>query len=140
MNATEAVDAMGKIFRDKWIALSYPESRVKWTNVPGEKPTGELPWARVIVQHVTGNQASLRGGIGTRRFRATGFITCQIFTPIGDGSVASYDVGQSIQDAFRVAQHSNLWFKNIRFREVDSGDAVFVQTNVIADFSYDDVM
>ena len=139
MNSSDAIDVIGDIFRDAWIAYGLDAARIKWPNVPNEKPAGELSWARVIFQHVTGNQTSLRSADMSRRFSATGFVTCQIFTPIGDGSVASYSVGQHILDAFRIAQHSTIWFRNGRLIERPSGDEVFMQTNVIVDFSYDDV-
>ncbi len=139
MNASEAKDFICKTFEDAWVGVGLDPTVVKYDDVPGQKPAGDVPWARVNVQHADGNQSSLAGGNGTRRFRNVGTVIVQVFTPIGDGSVAEYDVGQAVLNAYRTARHTNLWFKGQRLREVPS-DGMFAQTNVLAEFTYDDVI
>lgn len=139
MNATQAMDVICKVLEDKWTLLGYDLANIKYNDVPGEKPAGDVPWARVTVQHATGNQASLAGDDTTRRFKSTGTVTIQVFTPIGDGSLAEYSVGQEVLNAYRKAQNVNLWFRNQRLREVPS-DTMFAQINVLSEFTYDDVI
>jgi len=139
MTFQEAIDFMDNLFKTTWTGLGFDINNVKWDDVPGQKPTGEVTWARVIVRHASGNQSTLSSGTGIRRFRRTGLFMAQIFTPIGDGSVAEYSVSQSVVNAYQSAQNDNLWFRNVQMREVGSADGAFAQTNVLADFIYDDV-
>lgn len=139
MTADQAIDAIYAIFRTAWINSGQDGSLIKYTDVAGEKPAGELTWARVTVAHATGNQSTLAGGNGTRRFRNVGTVTIQIFTPIGDGSVAEYGTAQAILSAYRRAQDVEVWFRNVRLREMPS-DGAFAQTNVLSEFTYDDVI
>lgn len=138
MTAEEAMTYIESILMTSWAFLNFNLSSVKFGDVPGEKASSDLPWARVTIQHVNGNQKSLANFEGSRRFTNSGILTIQVFTPIGDGLVSEYRVGQFIRNAYRKAQHSNLWFRNVRLSEQPS-DGAFAQINVLADFSYDDV-
>ncbi len=138
MTPTEAVDYMNGVLLAAWVADSRSATYLYWTDVPKKKPTGEVVWARATVQHVNGRRASLANTTRLRRFRNEGIYTVQIFTPIGDGSVADYSVAQMVKRALEVAQNGNLWFSKIKLIEVPVTEA-FAQINVLANFSYDDV-
>jgi hypothetical protein len=139
MTPEQAIDVITKVFEDAWVGVGLDLENVKYSDVPGQKPAGEVPWARVTVMHATGNQKSLSNAIGKRRFRATGTVIAQIFTPIGDGSVAEYGIAQAVLTAYRIAQDPDVWFRNTRLNERPS-EGSFAQTNVLSEFVYDDVI
>lgn len=133
MTAQEARDLMFQVFQAVWNPL-YP---VAWDDVSSEVPATDTPWARVTLKHATGRQASLSGVTGTQRFRQTGTIHIQIFSPVGQGKSEAYQLAQTVVNAYRDAR-LDVWFRNARLNEVGASGA-FEQVNVLTDFSYDDV-
>lgn len=134
MNFREARDYINKVFKDVW-PLAYP---VRWTDVPGDTPTGNTVWARVIIRHADGRQSSLADDTGQKRWLREGTVFIQVFAPVGDGSAAGYDAAQLVVNAYQAAKHCNVWFRNVRMNEVGNSGS-FEQINVLATFSYDDV-
>lgn len=136
MNAIDANDYMLGIFKAVWDA--YPGAPgVEYPDMPGSPPTVDKLWARVTVKHATGAQTSL-GGVGSRRFTATGFVWVQVFAPAGDGSTGARTAAQAIVNAYRDARNSNVWFRNVMLVEM-GGDGAFSRVDVKANFQYDDV-
>jgi len=133
MNAIEARDIIFGFFKDVW----DPREAV-YGDIPGKIPPSESTWARVSIKHVIGGQSSLSGESGTRRFTNQGTVFFQIFAPVGDGSTACYTAAQEVLDAFREAQHPDVWFRDAKLVEVGA-DGAFNQINVSVTFSYDDV-
>jgi hypothetical protein len=123
--------------KDAWDTTGY---KMIWDDNPGTIPTTMVPWARSTLIHVTGFQATLTDGSGRKRFRRTGFLTVQIFTPTGEGLSSADILAKLISDAFE-GQSSPLgvWFRDVKTNEVGSDDGNWYQTNVVIDFEYDEV-
>lgn len=135
MTPEQAVDAILDIFKAAWDPTGFP---AYYTDKGGEKPTSETVWSRATIRHATGNQSSLAGEVGTRRFTDTGALIVQVFAPVGDGSTECYRAATLVRDAYRDAKHPNVWFREQRIQEV-GGDGAFFQINVLVTFSYDNV-
>lgn len=135
MNAIQAKDLMLGVFKTVWDA--YPGSPVaEYTDIPGGPPTVDKLWARATVKHATGAQTSL-GGLGGRRFTASGIVWVQVFAPAGDGSTGALTAAQAIVDAYRTAR-LDVWFRNVGLVEM-GGDGAFSRVDVKGEFYYDDV-
>lgn len=105
-----------------------------------QEPPKQGAWARVTVQHNTGRQVTLSGETGARRFRRTGIVTVQIFTPLGDGLTLGDELTMIAGRAFEgITTASGVIFRNVRNHEVGKDKQGWFQTNVLADFEYDEV-
>ncbi len=143
MTATfeEAVDDILTMFKDAWDTTGFG---VIYENVVAAEgstvpPTSTDPWARVMVRHVTGNQSSLSGGLGTQRYTRTGVLIVQIFVPVGEGLSQALQLGKIVADAYEgKASPLQVWFRNVRVNEVGP-DGDWYQVNTIANFTYDEV-
>jgi hypothetical protein len=135
MTPEEAVDGILGIFKRAWDTTGHPAF---YDDKTGEIPTSDVPWARATIQHATGQQSSLAGSSGTKRFTETGTLFVQVFTPVGDGSTACYRLATLVRDAYRDARDGELWFRNVQLNEIGISGA-FRQINVTATFSYDEV-
>ncbi len=127
-------------FKAAWDTTGYP---VAYENVKGASatpPAGSSdPWARVTLRHTFGEQASLSGSGGTRRWRRDGLLTVQIFIPIGEGLSEGYSLAKTVVDAFEgIATTSAVWFRNVRVNEIGN-DGEWYQVNVLVDFTYDEI-
>lgn len=97
------------------------------------------PWARVTTRHATGQQTSLSDETAKKRYRFTGVLAIQIFTPSGDGGKLSDEIADVVMTFFQGKSTSNqVWFRNVRLNEVGASGPWF-QANIIADFQYDQV-
>lgn len=135
MTPEAAIDTILSIFKAAWDPTGFP---AYYTDKAGEKPTSETVWARAIVRHATGAQASLSGEAGTRRYTDEGTVFVQVFAPVGDGSTACYAAARIVQNAYRDARNADVWFRDVTLNELGA-DGAFEQINVQATFSYDDV-
>jgi hypothetical protein len=133
MTPEEAEDIILGIFKTAW----DPNPAV-YDDVPGNKPAGDVIWARATVKHATGRQSSLGNAGGKRRYTFEGTVTVQVFSPVGDGSTAGLDAAKVVLNAYEDARNPDVWFRDARLNEVGSSGA-FDQINVLATFSYDDV-
>jgi hypothetical protein len=98
-----------------------------------------LPWARAVVKHLNGGQASLANFNGTSRYRRAGIFTVQVFTPYGGGLSLSDTLVSVIVNAFEGKASTNgVWFRQVRINEVGQ-DGLWYQTNVLINFEYDEV-
>jgi len=136
----QAIDEICTVFKTAWDTTGHG-ARVKYQNV-GETstpPSGQDPWARVVIRHSTSGQVSLAGAVGTRRFSRTGLITVQIMEVVGQGLSAATDLPKIVQDAFEgVSTPGGVWFRDVAINEVGP-DGDFFQTNVVAYFEYDEI-
>ena len=62
------------------------------------KPPSNDPWARVILRHFAGGQASLGGA--RSRYERIGLLTIQIFVPIGKGLSEGYELARIVAGAY----------------------------------------
>lgn len=122
-----------------WLAdASSQNLPLLWEDKP-EAPPDSGAWARVTLRHATGRQATLRGATGERRFRRTGTLTVQIFTPHGEGLTLNDTLSKIITDALEgVTTASGVIFRDVRPNEIGP-DGKWYQTNVLAGFEYDEV-
>lgn len=134
MTFSEARDAIMQVFYSVWSTTGYP---VFWTDLPGDKPTTQIPWARVTLKHNLGGQASLSGETGCRMFNRSGTLFIQVFVPVGGANAKGYNLAQKVANAFEDAK-IDVWFRNTRMRE-EGVSGAFEQTNVLTDFQYDEV-
>lgn len=137
MTAQEAVDAMLGIFSAAWVAAGYDVANVRWDDVNGALPTGDVVWARTKITHTGGDQVTMGATRANRKYENIGFITVQVFAPVGEGDVRVRAAAQDVVNGFREANNVSVWFRNIRMKEVGNSGA-FQQFNVLADFTYDD--
>lgn len=130
----EAKDLMFEVYNTVAIANNL---ETIWPDLPGDPPGTEIPWARIMLRHQDGNQASLGGDVGQRCWEMVGLLTVQLFTPFGGGAVNAYSIGQQLLAAYR-GSNSAIWYTNPRVREIGR-DGSFAQANFIVDFNYSQI-
>lgn len=132
MTYEEARDAIYKVFLDAW-----GDKPVIWSDMSARVPDESTPWARVILRHAVGRQASLASDKGTKRFNRAGILLIQIFTPIGRGQTQGYQLATMVANAYEDVK-LDVWFRNTRINEKgSSGNSN--QMDVLTDFLYDEV-
>lgn len=142
LSQTDARDEM--LARVKVVTDAIPAlaPNVIYDDSDKQPPDGEDPpptWARVVVRHGPSSQTALSDDSGRRRYTRTGTITVQLFTPFNDGLKSADDIASQLQGAFLgVSTPHGVWFRDVRTNEVGQ-DGPWFQTNVLADFQYDEV-
>lgn len=147
MNTTEARDEIFGMFR------------LNWGNLAGAVVGGDPPpiiwqgqeqlapqivngaYARAVVLHQSGMQASLAGDTGIKMWRRSGVVIVQCFGPLssGKGLTIAEGLATIVKNSFEgLASPGGIWFRNVRINEVGPNDAWY-QVNTIADFTYDEV-
>lgn len=127
----------------------FPGLVVKYQGVDSlDPPDGDVDWVRVSVEHEDGNQASLAGDTGVKRWGRNGFIFAQCFArqaPVdaAPGDLIGVDKAMqyacAVRDAFQGrASDSGVWFRNCNAREVGQ-DKSWFQANTSITFDYDEV-
>jgi len=140
-NRRDAITEILGLFRTAWLGAGQSDARVKYDNVgkASVPPSGNVPWARVVLRHTTAKQASLSGPSGTRRFERNGILVIQIFVPSGKGLAEAVDIPKIVQDAYEgKTTAGGAWFKDVTINEVGP-DGAFYQTNIIVLFEYDEI-
>lgn len=142
MTATfeQAREDMFTLVRDAALT-KVTDAQIEWPDKGFEKPKPPAPWLRVALKHnpSVGGQASLAGDSGKRRYRRLGTLYVQVFTPVGEGLSANYQLCKIIADALEgVSTPRGVWFRNTRITEIGPTDD-WQQINVMADFEYDEV-
>jgi len=135
---TQARDEILAKFHEVW-DVSASDVPVLYSDRAQDIPdTGS--WARITVRHLTGEQATLSNGIGQRRFRHEGTVFVQIFTPFDDGMVRSDELVEIAKTAFEgeVTTPGRVIFRRVRINEIGQ-DGQWFQSNVLADFEYDQI-
>lgn len=101
-------------------------------------PPSNAPWVRLVVRHLVRQQNSM-GGVGSRRWRSNGLVFVQVFVPLNTGIRSSDSLAQTVRTTLEGIQLSGpVWFNDALVREVGESDGWF-QTNVEAEFVYDEV-
>lgn len=130
----QAVDEILGLFKTAWDTTGYD---AYYEDVRDTKTTSKEPWCSVVVRHASGNQATL-GGTGSRLFRRTGTVIIAIHTPSGNGLSASLALAKVAADAYEGVSSNGVWFRNVRVNEEGKVRTGWFQTNVLADFEYDE--
>lgn len=139
--SAEARDDLYKLVTDAWGVtgpINYEDQPTNESTNPFP-PKTIVPWLRLQMHHTTGFQATLANGTGVRRFRRTGVYMIQVFSPLGSSLLDPQNHSKIVNDALEgVATPHDVLIRNVRITEVGS-DGHWFQTNVIADFEYDEV-
>lgn len=149
MTATEpqAIDEMMGILNTAWLAdantLALP---LLWEDVHSKPPSGSdangqaLPWGKGFIRHAAGGTVSLTGETGKRRYRRTGTIVVQIFSPAEEGRARNRLIAPVARDAYEAAQTTVLGieYRNAHIEDLGE-DGTWYQSNVLVDFEYDEV-
>jgi hypothetical protein len=138
MTATfeQARDSMLALISLAWGPTMLP---MVWDDLPSTLPSGNKAWARTVVRHEAGRQSTLGNHEGVRRYRRQGSIFVQIFTPAGEGLSRLDGLAKIVHDALEGKTTSRgVEFSNTRLNEVGR-DGNWHQTNVVADFRYDEI-
>jgi len=137
---TDARNAIQTLFKTAWDAQTPPVPVVLYADVRKEVPATSDPWTRITVVHNTSTQVTL-GQIGNRRFRRFGLVSVEVYTPFGTGLTDNDRFVKVAIDAFEgntTGGEDTVEFRNVRSNEIGS-DGSWFQTNVIAEFEYDEV-
>lgn len=114
---------------------------IRW---PGQEsldpPAATATWAKIFMTHNIGQQGSLAGDTGMRRWNRQGIITIQCFVPTTKaGATVSFGLACDLRDAFQsYSAATSLWFRNANAKEVGP-DASWYQANMTVNFEYDEV-
>lgn len=138
---TAARDAILTLFKAA-IDLNAPGVIVVYDDTKTEIPTSATSeWMRVQVEHLERIQPTVGNAVGLRRFRSSGLITVQIFTPYGGGLTRAdllADIVFDIFDGVSTGSGDGITFRNVTMREVGQSGNWF-QSNILVDFEYDTV-
>lgn len=145
LTITEARDEILALLKAAWdagspsqgLTLMYPDVKI---SKPEAASNGEAPaWARAQVQHASGSQATLANHEGQSRFRRSGIVTVQIFTPFGTGLVLADQLATIVKNAFEGVQTpSGVIFRDVTPNEIGE-DGPWFNVNVLAQFEYDEI-
>jgi hypothetical protein len=137
----QAVDAMLTLFEAAWDTTGHEAIYVDVPLTTAQEAvikTGNAPWARVTVKHNVRTQQTL-GSQGNRLFDNIGLIIVEVYTPKGDGLTTARSLSTIARDAFEgVSTPNGVWFRNTRVNEIGP-EGHWYHTNVIAEFSYDEI-
>lgn len=138
-NITAARDAIYGQLKAVLDASDYADVPVFYPDAVKPKYPDHDPHIRVFTDHTMERQKTL-GGPGQRRYRVHGIFTAQIFTPAGDGQKTSDLISGVVKGAFRGVSVGldAIEFRNVRVVDVGNAEA-FQQTNVQAEFEYDEI-
>ena len=137
---TQARDEILTAFRTAWELGSPSAGLPLLFDDVADKPPDSGAWARAVVRHATGGASSLSGETGLRIFTHRGTVTVQVFTPRENGLVLNDQLTRIAKNSFEGVTTSpgRVMFRNARVNEVGPSGQWF-QTNVFADFEYDEV-
>lgn len=98
---------------------------------------GTQPWAHAMVRHATKRQVSMQNRNGVRRYRTTGLLIVELFTPGGTGLRDLDPLAGPFVRALQGQRTTNGVVVE-RARLVESGrSGPWFASNVSADFNYD---
>jgi hypothetical protein len=136
----QAKDEIQTAFRTAWLAAdTSDEYPIRYWDV-AYVDTPDTPWCRLTVRHQDAEKVTLSNDVGARRFRRYGVATVQIFTFYGKGGSLSDDLATIAKNAFEGVTTSpgRVIFHNVRSQEIGQ-EGQWFQTNVLADFEYDEI-
>lgn len=130
---TQARDEINQLLNN---ALSASVLEVQFDDIAGASRT-DGSWARITIKHADGGQLGF--GAQTKRFNRKGTVFVQLFTKPSDGLRQSDLLTKIVTDAIEgKTTASGVWFTHVRVQDVGVSSGTW-QTNVLADFSYDEV-
>jgi len=138
-STTAARDAIYGCLKAAIAASAYSTLPIYYPDVVKDTPDGEDEFIRVFVDLTNEMQVTL-GETGNRRFRVYGLVMVQIFTRYGQGQVNADLISGVVKGAFRGVNTGSdaITFRNARVIDVGHSGP-YLQTNVFADFDYDEI-
>lgn len=138
-NNGEARDAIYARLKTVVDASAYSAIATYYPDSVGAAPDGVTSYLRANVIFTNERQASL-GETGNRRFRVYGIVTVQVFTKYGDGQTLADAISGVVKSAFRGVNTGSdaITFRNTQIVDVGR-DGSYLQTNVTAEFDYDEI-
>jgi hypothetical protein len=147
MSATieQARDDLYGVVQTFWDGEVTAPVDILYEDVAGARPVERssadlvLPYARVSIRHSFGHQSGLSGGGGSRKYTNVGMLIIELWYPQGKGFGEVDLFAQLLIDALRgVSTTNGVWTRNVRMIEI-AQSGIWFQTNVLADFEYDQV-
>lgn len=109
MDIAGAREAIYQHFATRWVVGPDPRTDVTYGTDPFDPPDG--PWVRVSVAHLSRRQVSM-GGVGNRRYEASGLAFVQYFEPPGSGDAT---LSQHMDRAIEIFESARITGTTIRF-------------------------
>lgn len=137
---TGARDTVLGQFKLAWdLAPEANDVPVYYWDQKQSRPADDLAtFVRINMTHAAGGQASLARDTGKIIYEREGIIQIQIFTPLGKGLTEADSLAKVAVDAFEGQNIEDIWFRNVRINEIGPDGDRF-QTNVLIDFTYDEI-
>lgn len=133
---TQARDEITLLIKTALAAANPALTDIQYDDLEGASRT-DGSWARITVKHQDGGQLGF--GAQKKRFNRRGTVFVQLFTKPGDGLRQSDVLSKLVTDAIEgKTTASGVWFNHVRVQDIGSYSGSW-QTNVLADFSYDEV-
>lgn len=138
-NQTAARDAIYGTLKAAIDASAYSTLPIYYPDRVKETPDGDDEHLRAFVDLTNEVQKSL-GEPGNRRFRVYGVVMVQVFTKYGSGQENADLISGVVKGAFRGVNTGAdaITFRNARVIDVGH-TGPYLQTNVIAEFDYDEI-
>jgi len=138
-NQTAARDAVYGKLKAAVDASAYSTVSIYYPDVTGAFPETDEAHLRAFMDYTDERQVTLGGSAG-RRYRIYGIMTVQIFTPYGNGQRIADAISGVVKGAFRGVNTGADAIEFRRVRVIDVGQSgAWLQTNVVAEFEYDEV-
>lgn len=139
MNYSAAILAIESYFANNWTGC---EKVVYGNDAPvttdPDNDVDQQPWIRFTINHADGRQKSL-GSPGGNRFEHIGIVTIQIFTPEGDYAIKNRELTNTALEMYQGLVDSGVCYEKVRADELGNDGFGWYQTNVTAEFRYDNI-
>lgn len=138
-NQTAARDAIYGCLQTAIAASAYASIPVYYPDRVKTTPDGDDEHIRAFVDLVDERQKSI-GETGNRRYRIYGVVMVQVFTKYGSGQENADLISGVVKAAFRGVNTGSdaITFRHVRVVDVGHSGP-YLQTNVIAEFDYDEI-
>lgn len=128
-------------FLAKWVTTGHPAI---YQDVPLDTAaqacidTGTEAWARITYKPNLRTQTSIAGPTKAK-YTAEGLVIIEIYTPTGDGGQQDRTLCALVETAYEgVSTANGVWYRNTRSESIGP-DGPWWHSNVIAQWSYDQV-
>lgn len=126
------------------IAAKWGVRPIIYPNVPLDAAaqacidTGMEAWARVTYLPNLRDVTSIAGPTNSKE-TAEGIVIVEVYTPSGDGGVLDRTLTALMETAFvKVSTPNGVWYRKVRTQSIGP-DGPWWHSNVIAEWSYDEV-
>jgi hypothetical protein len=124
-----------KIIYQHFLGAWNNQTPVDFANEKFVQPLLE-PWVRITIKSQPSMQVTI-GPTGYRKFRRSGILFAQVFTPIETGANQADDLAEEIRDVFEAIRLSGIWFQQTDIFEQDPNGKWYSYT-IQTPFTYED--